>query len=174
MKRRTLFQRAFIMSLFFSVIMLVGCGKEEAAETELVINQSQLQLQTRSAEIKTNTNDIVEIEERLFMTQISDIYYNFDEYAEKTIKVEGLYGKEESMIDGSALNTVFRYGPGCCGNDGWGGFYLIYAGEYPELDDWIAVTGTVEMEHSGQYTMMYLRVSSLEVREERGAEYVER
>ena len=181
MEKRNLYQMVLITILLFSAMSVGGCGKkietaveDNVAETGLVINQAQIQSQTRSALIETNSDTLIEIREKMFMTQISDIYYNFDEYADKIIKVEGIFGQEESMIDDSLLNTVFRYGPGCCGNDGWGGFYLIYEGVYPEIDAWIEVTGTVELEQSEQYTMMYLRVNSLEEKEERGAEYVER
>ena len=36
-------------------------------------------------------SDILEISEKMFLTQINDIYYNFDEYKDKTIIVEGMY-----------------------------------------------------------------------------------
>ena len=75
--------------------------------------------------------------------------------------------------DGSkTAPVVYRRGPGCCGNDGWGGFLLKYDGEYPNENDWIRVTGTPELIEEGDYLNLYLHVTSLEVKVERGAEFV--
>ena len=118
--------------------------------------------------------DVLEIKEKMFLTQINDIYYNFDGYKDKTIVVEGMYTEMISLMDTDVTcPAVYRRGPGCCGNDGWGGFILRYNGAKPKLDDWIRVTGHPIMEKTADgYEDLYLVVDSLEIKQERGAEFV--
>lgn len=116
--------------------------------------------------------DTIEISEKMFLTQINDMYYNFEDYKDKTIRVQGMYDIETSEIDGSTMHMVYRNGPGCCGNDGWGGFYLHYDGVYPEQNAWVEVIGTPELVEDEEYMLLYLNVTSIQVMEERGEEFV--
>lgn len=116
--------------------------------------------------------DVLEIREKMFLTQINDIYNRFDSYRDKLIVVEGMYTVFYSWDGTESSPVVYRNGPGCCGNDGWGGFLLKYTGEAPEDHAWIRVTGTPELVKDGPFTHLYLHVMSLEVKEERGAEFV--
>ena len=101
-----------------------------------------------------------------------DMYCNFDRYKDKTIIVEGMYAQFYSWDGSETAPVVYRNGPGCCGNDGWGGFLLKYDGEFPNENDWIRVTGHPELVTEGYYTNLYLNVASLEVKAERGTEFV--
>lgn len=121
---------------------------------------------------KSSGSDILEIGERMFITQINDIFYNFDEYKDKTIIVEGMFTMFYSYDGTKKAPGVYRNGPGCCQNDGWAGFLLKYDGELPEGNEWIKVKGTPEIVKEGNYLCLYLNVISLEVRDERGAEFV--
>ncbi len=115
---------------------------------------------------------VLEISEKMFLTQITDIYLNFDEYRDLTIVVEGMYTlfmNQEGVAD---TPVVYRRGPGCCGNDGWGGFLLHYDGEYPEDNAWIRVTGTPELVEREYWSDLYLNVTEMEVLETRGEEFV--
>lgn len=118
------------------------------------------------------STDVLEIGEKLFVTQINDIYFHFDDYRDKTIIVEGMYGALFSPDGDDRLPAVYRRSPGCCGNDGWAGFLLQYDGEYPAENEWIRVTGTPELKTDTLFMNLYLNVSSIEVREERGLEFV--
>ena len=117
-------------------------------------------------------SDVLEIGEKMFLTRINDMYFNFDTYKDKTIVVEGMYALLYSTNGEERIPAVYRRGPGCCGNDGWGGFLLKYDGDLPEENEWICVTGTPELEKDGYFMNLYLNVSSIEVKEERGAEFV--
>lgn len=121
---------------------------------------------------KETSSDVLEISEKMFLTQINDIYYNFDTYKDKTIIVEGMYTLLYSWDGSERIPGVYRRGPGCCGNDGWGGFFLKYDGELPEENDWVRVTGIPELEVGESFINLYLNVISMEVKEERGAEFV--
>lgn len=121
----------------------------------------------------SKSKDIIEINEKVFITQINDIYYNFDDYKDKTIVVEGMYSVFESMLSDETSPVVYRNGPGCCNNDGWAGFLLKYDGKEPKENDWIRVMGTPSLETTEEgYTNLFLNVSDLEVLDERGAELV--
>ena len=122
--------------------------------------------------VESAKGDVLEIGEKMFLTQINDMYFNFDNYKDKTLIVEGMYALFYSWDGGKTAPVVYRNGPGCCGNDGWGGFMLKYDGEYPNENDWIRVTGTPELVEEGYYLNLYLNVTSLEVKTERGAEFV--
>lgn len=118
-------------------------------------------------------SDVIEIKERVFIAQINDIYSNFADYEGKTIIVEGMYSEFQVSEDSPKMPVVYRKGPGCCGNDGWGGFFLRYDGQLPKENDWIRVQGKplIEEGEDGYYNL-FLQVDSLEVKKERGAETV--
>ena len=121
----------------------------------------------------TKEDDTIEINEKMFITQINDIYFNFDDYKDKTIIVEGMYSIFESAVSDVTMPVVYRNGPGCCNNDGWAGFLLKYKGKKPKENDWIRVTGKPELESTKEgFVNLYLNVDSLEVLNERGKEDV--
>jgi len=116
--------------------------------------------------------DILEIKEDLFITQINDIYFNYERYKEKTIIVEGMFTYFVSYFDDSKFPAVYRLGPGCCGNDGWGGFLLDFTGKAPEENDWVRIVGKPYLKEVDGYEDLYLKVVSMEVKQERGKEFV--
>lgn len=146
----------------------------QAADSNLLGHNTEQDLEQFAAEKEQKMNkDVFEIKENLFLTQITDIYLNFEEYQDKTVKIEGLYGVFSSYEDeNEQVPVVFRYGPGCCGNDGWGGFLLDYDGEKPQENDWIEVIGRLEMVKQGIYTDIYIKPESLIIKQERGEELV--
>lgn len=117
------------------------------------------------------SEDVLEIGEKLYIAQINDIYYNFDQYKDKTIIIEGMFTYLKSY-KGDEKPAVYRLGPGCCGNDGWGGFILDYDHEYPKPNDWIRVKGKLKMVEKNHYRDLILIIDNLEIKAERGAEYV--
>jgi hypothetical protein len=73
---------------------------------------------------------------------------------------------------------VIRYGPGCCGNDGNAGFEVAWdnqdtaGGAYPDLDAWVEASGVLRTYEEDGYPYLYLALSSLNVLDSRGAEFV--
>ena len=121
------------------------------------------------------TGDVIEIKEKMFISQVNDVYLNKDDYLGKTIKLEGLF-KVEQGYDKSYC-FVLRYGPGCCGFDGNVGFEVAWDKEkekpYPGEDSWVEATGelkTYKEDDSMEY--LYLDLVSLNVLNERGSETV--
>jgi uncharacterized membrane protein YcgQ (UPF0703/DUF1980 family) len=119
---------------------------------------------------------VVEIKEKMFIAQANDVYLNAEDYLGKTIRLEGLFKTE--VYDGVPRCFVLRYGPGCCGYDGNAGFEVAWDGElssdrpYPLLDDWVKAEGQLKYYEEDGYPYLYIALSSLDILEERGAEFV--
>jgi len=119
---------------------------------------------------------VIEIKEKMFISQVNDINLNFKDYLGKTIKLEGIF-KNEKSYDGDQYCFVIRYGPGCCGNDGIVGFEIKWdennAKPYPKTDSWVESTGVLKQYEADGYTdYLYLDLISLNVLNKRGAETV--
>ena len=128
-----------------------------------------------NVQLPPTDGDIIEITERLFVAQTNDIYLNGEDYIGKTLKYEGIYKNslEWDPESDDIIHFVIRYGPGCCGYDGEAGFEVRWSGEYPNPDDWVEVVGVLrEIAYETGYKVLYLDVSSITVKEERGAERV--
>ncbi|WP_461246731.1 TIGR03943 family putative permease subunit [Treponema sp. R6D11] len=129
---------------------------------------------TKKSEV--SNDNIIEIKEKMFISQINDIYLNAEDYLGKTIKLQGLF-KEEKPYEGDPYFFVLRYGPGCCGYDGNAGFEIkwdeSHAQPYPKIDSWIETTGILKQyEEDGYDQYLYLDLISLNVLNKRGAEMV--
>jgi uncharacterized membrane protein YcgQ (UPF0703/DUF1980 family) len=127
------------------------------------------------SQVKNETPGMVEIKEKMFISQVNDVYLNAGDYMGKTIKLEGLFKQQEGYD--KTYWFVIRYGPGCCGFDGNAGFEVAWANEsarpYPAVDSWVEATGVLKTyAEEGYDQYLYLDLSSLNVLTERGAETV--
>jgi zinc transport system permease protein len=119
---------------------------------------------------------VIEIREKMFIAQTNDVYLNRDEYLGKTLKLEGLFKREQ--YDGQSYCFVIRYGPGCCGSDGNAGFEVAWEPrsrtlvQYPEIDAWVEATGVLKIYEEDDYPYLYLALRELRVLDRRGAEFV--
>lgn len=153
--------------LFLMLTMIICSGCHRLTETLEVVGPEVLETKFLDLEAEDEEKGILEIREKYFLLQISDIFFNFDSYKDRVVKVEGLYGVDY-YSDEPEFRVVYRFGPGCCGNDGWGGFFLNYDGEWPEVDDWIEVIGTPRIQEGEYMNMLYLDVISITVKDEVG------
>ncbi|MDR2596782.1 MAG: hypothetical protein LBC76_05605 [Treponema sp.] len=129
---------------------------------------------TKKSEV--SNDNIIVIKEKMFVSQINDIYLNAEDYLGKTIKLQGLF-KEEKPYEGDPYCFVLRYGPGCCGFDGNVGFEIKWdenkSQPFPKEDSWIETTGILKQyEEDGYDQYLYLDLISLNVLNKRGAEIV--
>lgn len=195
MKKLTL---VFIMILI-GCLCFTGCGKKDSSsdassnsgETSSSQSSSASQNNNGSQGGSTAKDDsksdgfkspgsdddsgVVEIKEKMFLTQITDIYANFNDYKDKKVKVEGMFTYFKDNDGQPTIPVVYRKGPGCCGNDGWGGFLLDMPKDIkiPKDNDWIIVTGSPLREYDDQGAVsLHLKVDSLKVSDKRGAEFV--
>jgi zinc transport system permease protein len=119
---------------------------------------------------------IVEIKEKMFLAQTNDVYLNAEDYLGKTIKLEGLFKREQSEYGNYCF--VLRYGPGCCGSDGNAGFEIAWEPrnqmlvKYPNVDNWVEAVGVLKTYEEDGYPYLYIALSSLNVLDKRGEEFV--
>ena len=115
----------------------------------------------------------IEIGERMFVGQVNNIYLNAERYMGRTIKLEGVFNREQ--WEGQTHYFVIRTGPGCCGDDGKVGFEVRWTEDqrpYPAHDSWVEAVGTLQAYRSGSASLLYLDLSSLSVLNRRGREFV--
>ena len=102
----------------------------------------------------------VEVTEKMFLAQISDINLNSEDYLGKVIALEGMFMTVDYGTGGPVYHLVYRKSPGCCGNDGITGLEVVWddpATAFPAENTWVRAVGTLE-----QYTeedMPYLQLS---------------
>ena len=128
-----------------------------------------------SSESPVSKKGVIEIKEKMFISQVNDVYLNKDDYLGKTIKLEGLFKMDQGYD--KTYCFVLRYGPGCCGNDGNVGFEVAWDKEkekpYPGEDAWVEATGELKTyEEDGELEFLYLDLISLKVMDKRGQETV--
>jgi putative membrane protein len=126
-------------------------------------------------ESPVSTKDLIEIKEKMFISQVNDVYLNKDDYLGKTIKLEGLFKMEQAYDKLHCF--VLRFGPGCCGYDGAVGFEVAWdkgkKNPYPGEDAWVEATGELKTYNEADYVdCLYLDLVSLNVLDKRGNETV--
>jgi uncharacterized membrane protein YcgQ (UPF0703/DUF1980 family) len=159
-------------------VSLVSAEKESPVLTKygpppvLMTDESLVPAEDESTVSKKG---VIEIKEKMFISQVNDVYLNPEDYLGKTIKLEGLF-KIDHGYDKSYC-FVLRYGPGCCGFDGNVGFEVSWdKGKkklYPGEDSWVEATGELKTyKEDGIKEFLYLDLISLNVLDKRGAETV--
>lgn len=159
-----------IILLIILMIMLAGCGSKD--ESTSVLDDANAEAVVTEASVDKPSSEVVEIGEKMFTEQVNDIYYNPDEYLGKTIKYEGVFETQEFEDSTQNYSAVFRYGPGCCGDDGLVGFEVVWDKEYPKQDDWVEVVGVLVNNEEGGYQRLQLLLDELTVLPTRGKENV--
>ena len=124
------------------------------------------------ADMSASEDGVIDIGEKMFVTQTNEIYLNYEDYLGKTFRYEGLFLSSYFEQTDITYCYVIRYGPGCCSYDATAGFEIAWDGDYPAENDWVQVVGTLETYDEDGYEYLQLRVSSLEVLDVRGSETV--
>jgi uncharacterized membrane protein YcgQ (UPF0703/DUF1980 family) len=117
----------------------------------------------------------VDVREKMFLTQMTELYVNIPDYLGKTIALEGMFDIFTDQTTGDVYHTVYRKSPGCCGNDGYTGLEVVWPDEsktYPLLNDWVHAVGVLEQYEENGVPYLRLQLISLEVKAERGLEFV--
>lgn len=115
---------------------------------------------------------IVEIREKMFLSQVNDIYLNSDEYVGKNIKYEGYFATFYDESTEKNYYFVLRNGPGCCGNDSNVGFEIQWNDTIPEENQWLEITGTLEAYEENGYEYLRLLLKSFKILAVRGNDTV--
>ena len=115
-------------------------------------------------------NPIIVIKEDTFLTQLNSIFLDSDKYTDSEITLEGIFFNE--IVDGEILNAIYRTSPGCCGNDGIAGLDVSWNGELPDSGSWVKGNGVLKKYNKNDKEHLILRLTSLEILENRGKEFV--
>ena len=76
---------------------------------------------------------------------------------------------------GPVYHLVYRKSPGCCGNDGIAGLEVLWDdpnATYPAENDWVRAVGVLEQYDENGTPYLRLRLISLDVKTDRGLEFV--
>lgn len=117
----------------------------------------------------------LEIREKMFVTQMTELWINTPDYLGKTIALEGMFSVYTSPTSGKSFYSVYRKSPGCCGNDGVTGLDVVWEDPsvaYPADNEWVRAVGTLEQYEDEGYPYLRLRLRTLDVLAERGLEFV--
>lgn len=113
------------------------------------------------------------IREKLFITQINQIYLNIDEFLGKVIELEGFIDTQINNTTGKEEKFVMRLGPGCCAFDEFAGFVIKWDKDFPVDKQWVRLKGVLEQEGEGKTRQIYLRILEIEEKDEMGKIRVE-
>ena len=154
-------------------LFMNGCSKADNKSKNTMTALDENTFYTKMAE----QGNIIEIRERMFATQVSEVYMNPNDYLQKTIRLEGLFMSSQPYQDRDPVCYVVRYAPGgCCGDDGMAGFEVKWAKSQtepnPAGNSWVEATGVLKQYMEGMSKYLYLELSALTVLDKRGAEYV--
>ncbi|MDR0524428.1 MAG: metal ABC transporter permease [Spirochaetaceae bacterium] len=175
--------RKFAMILLVFALPLGGCENRKAntkiaAGLVVAPPQGEQKPPLLGTAKKANSADLIEIKEKMFLAQTNEIYLNPEEYLGKTLKLEGLFQTQtDYTLKGNPYYFVVRKGPGCCPglDSSSAGFEVLWENPeqpYPNPDDWVEAVGVLSQYEEDGYQYLCLSLSSLNVLEVRGAEYV--
>lgn len=141
-------------------------GQNSTSETV-----SRLADELREQEAVNRENkEVINIEEKIYLSQMTDVYMNTGDYIGRTISMEGYMIPYD--VGDDIIGAVVRSSPGCCGDDGITGLSFIWDGDVPADNDWISVSGVLSMRVEGQEIYLVIEADNVEVKEERGLEFV--
>ena len=124
--------------------------------------------------VRSADNGIEISNAKTYVAWVNEVYNNSADYLGKKITIDGMFKSETYENNPNIYYYVYRIGPGCCGNDGTTcGFEFTTQGEYPEQNEWIKVTGTLDSYEEQGQTFLTLKDSEITVMEERGVEQVQ-
>lgn len=146
---------------------------DETVTPDITDTLTDLQSVAEKTQPAASDGKVINITEKMYVTWINEIYTNATDYVGQTVTLEGMYSTYTEESTDTVYHYVYRVGPGCCGNDGsMCGFEFTYDGEMPKENDWIKLTGVVDVYEEDGYKYLALRAAEIEVKSERGQETV--
>jgi uncharacterized membrane protein YcgQ (UPF0703/DUF1980 family) len=115
---------------------------------------------------------------------MNDITINPRLYLGETIRMEGMF--KHNRWQGRDIYRIYRFGPGCCGEDEELGFEFSWDSDYPSSntfssevplpkpDDWIEIVGVISSYQISGFPFLYVAITELNFPDRRGAETVNR
>lgn len=145
-----------LLVVFIAILVVVG----------FFINNKATEQMAGTNKVTADASNMLEITDNYFIEQTNDIFYNTDDYIDRTIKMEGLIYSYKDYKTGDTCYAVVRNTPGCCGNDGLAGLDIRYDGDYPETNTWVEVVGVVKKVEVAGEEIPALQITSIQEKEE--------
>lgn len=193
--------KKWIISFLLAAVLLTGCAgeesasggdepmvkpqtatseedtaKEDTAEEEEDENSTSDTVKQLAAKLRENeavnreNKEVISIDEKVFLSQMTDVYMNSNDYVGRIITMEGYMLPDDTGDE--IIGAVVRNSPGCCGDDGITGLSFIWDQDVPAENDWIKVTGVLSVRVEGEQIYLVIEADEVEVKEERGLEFV--
>ena len=170
--------RKYIKPIAISAMMMLvisGCQTEEEVsqthenQTSNITSTTFEENEMEVAEARNRENtEIIRIDEKVFVSQITEIQTNSLDYVGRQVSLEG-YMLEQ---DTTGVGGIVRDAPGCCGDDGLIGFLFSWSGKLPQPNEWIRVTGVLTREEGEGVVHFKIIANDVEILEERGVQFV--
>ena len=109
----------------------------------------------------TSSETVIEIDDKIFLNMLEDIYLNYGEYEGEKIAYEGfIHLQDEYKIVGRNY--------ACCGDDGYIVGFECESEDIVAHDQWVRVEGIVRIKEENGSTYPYIEAEKVIVLEERG------
>jgi len=151
--------------IFFVILIILAIGTVYAIQTYSKSKNAD----TSGEEIQGESSEksgVIEFTDSTYMANLNDIYANYDEYKDKTVKYKGLvyYWEDDIKIIGRKYY--------CCGTDAFVvGFESVGFEEMPEENSWVEVEGIVKVKEENNEMVPYIEILNI-AGTEPGEEYV--
>ena len=161
-------------------VLLVGCGngdtapnkenhKQEVAQQETTQTDKEIEVTEKVEEsIPQNANGEIEIQTEGFVQNMDKIFTDLDQYEGKTLTYEGLLIQTEEETNQHAVVRVYEVNHDDHSHSIYVGLETTYEGEWPEVNNWVQVKGTIERANDGGEDYPSLKIEELTVMPEQG------
>jgi len=157
---------ALIVIIVLIVLTVLNLNSKESTSQIANENNVQSENDVQNENTLLSKSEKIVVGDNLFLSQLNNMYLNPKDYKNKTVEIEGFYLSSESY------KFVARYGAACCPGDTY--IYMEYRYdeemELVDIEDWIKVTGTVELGMSDLTPFVYIKATSVEKMDIRGNE----
>ena len=144
-------------------------SKEENSKEESS-NKDDLKEDTSQAvdEIEIGESADIHIETKGFVENMDKIFTDLEEYEGKTLSYEGVLIKTEESGDQYAVVRTHEVSHGDHTHSIYVGLETAYDGEWPEVNSWVKVSGTIQKANTGGEDYPVLQINEIEVMPEVG------
>lgn len=183
-------REGFRMKRLFALlcgVILVGCGNTETHNladsnitnqesshensNETVTEENHDDTQHNHEETEDDTpiakdeNGVMHIETVGFVENMDKLFVDLDDYVGETLTYEGLLIQSDEETGQHAVVRVYEMDHGDHEHSIYVGLDAKYDGEWPELNSWVKVTGTIEVANQGGEDYPVLNIKEIELAE---------
>lgn len=136
------------MALVLAMLLLTGCGKQEAAPSDAASPQTEA---ATEAEKQTIDVDLTKLSSTMIFSEVYNMLVEPERYEGKTVRMAGGYSAFLDQNTGAIYRVcMIADAAACCAQ---GMEFILTDGEYPEMESDITVVGTFQtyMEDGTQY-----------------------